>query len=158
MNQSMQQTRDCPVCGQHAFSATTVRYDIADILKRWEVEVPMTFQDAVWNEYTGPNTTSGVSLYECAACTFKMFLPPLMGSGNFYADIMSNWKYEEEKWEFYRTLELLPKDNASYRILDFGCGSGFFLDLLGRSKVWLTWHAQKDMLFSQESLLRFFPV
>lgn len=134
MNENVKQIQDCPICGQHTFSITTARYDVADILRRWEAEVPMTFQKTVWDEHTNLNIKE-VSLYECASCTFKMFLPPLVGSENFYADIMSNWSYQEEKWEFFRAIEILSKDVSSKRFLDFGCGSGFFLDLLQRSKV-----------------------
>jgi SAM-dependent methyltransferase len=134
MSENIQPVRDCPICGQHTFSLTTIKYNVTDILKRWEEELLMTFQETVWNEYAEPNKNE-VSLYECASCAYKMFLPPLVGSESFYSDIMSNWSYQEEKWEFFRTIELLSKDSALNRILDFGCGSGFFLDLLCKSRV-----------------------
>jgi 2-polyprenyl-3-methyl-5-hydroxy-6-metoxy-1,4-benzoquinol methylase len=134
MAQTVQQVNQCPVCGQITFLSTETKYDMADILMRWEREVPMTFKRTVWEEYTEPNSKK-VTLYDCSNCNFKMFYPPLIGSEDFYVDIMSNWEYQKEKWEFFRTIDLLSRDAKPKRILDVGCGSGFFLDLLRSSKV-----------------------
>jgi SAM-dependent methyltransferase len=120
----------CPICESATFAPTTDRFDLADILKRWESELGDTFSDTVWQEYTLP-ASQRVTLYQCNNCGFAMFRPVLAGSSDFYKTITTNvgeW-YTAEKWEFLQGIRDLKK-YRSHRILDIGCGSGYFLDLL----------------------------
>ncbi len=134
-------SQTCPICESSTFKPTADTFDLANILERWESEYKVgTFSETVWQEYTLP-TSRRVTLYHCNNCGFGMFRPVLAGSPDFYKTVMT---YERrtvlaEKWEFLQAIrekwELLQairdlKKHRSHRILDVGCGSGYFLDLL----------------------------
>lgn len=123
----------CPVCQVNAFAQTPSRFDLNEVLKRWEAEVPMTFRESVWKEYTTP-VSQTVTLHKCANCGFAMFMPPISGSEDFYIDITVKVPYSPEKWEFIRVAKFLKELKAN-RILDIGCGDGSFLDLLKQKDV-----------------------
>lgn len=133
MTHNNQPPNICPVCQGKAFVKTQSQFALDDILKRWEAEVPMTFRESVWKEYTTPFPQT-VTLYKCTSCDFKMFLPPISGSEDFYIDITVKVPYSPEKWEFIRVAEFL-KELRVNRILDIGCGDGGFLDLLRQKSI-----------------------
>jgi SAM-dependent methyltransferase len=64
-----------------------------------------------------------------------MFMPPRVGNQEFYSTIAeTNTYYVAEKWEFTEALKDL-KRHRIHRILDVGCGNGYFLDLLRESNL-----------------------
>src|SRR5260370_40915201 len=56
-----------------------------------------------------------------------MFRPVVVGTAAFYRDITANDYYLPDRWEFRRAVKDLRKHRPR-RVLDIGCGSGFFLD------------------------------
>lgn len=120
----------CGICGSPSLEVTTETFSLEEILQRWEREANVKFTNAVWQEYTQPMSPQ-VTLHRCSQCGFKVFDPPYAGSSDFYACITtSNGScYEADKWEFRQAIKDLSR-NRCRRVLDIGCGSGYFLDLL----------------------------
>lgn len=123
-------TRICPICERSTLAPTADAFDLADVLERWEREVGVTFSEEVWQEYTLP-TTQHVTLYRCSGCGFAMFQPVVVGSQAFYAGVTVEEEqyYVGGKWEFFQAVRDLRRYEV-HRVLDVGCGSGYFLDLL----------------------------
>jgi len=117
------------MCGSAELKTASEAFNLAEILQRWEREACVTFTDAVWRQYTQP-TTPQTTLYRCSQCGFAMFDPALPGSHDFYECITSDGAYyNEDKWEFRQAVKDINRFRAK-RVLDIGCGSGYFLDLL----------------------------
>lgn len=120
----------CPLCTSLAFKPTGQKFNLADILTRWQSEAGITLRESVWDQYTRP-IPHEVILYRCNMCGFARFEPPLAGSREFYADITEKEYYVPRKWEFYQAIKDIKRRKCR-RILDVGCGSGEFLNLLRR--------------------------
>lgn len=105
-------------------------FDLSDILERWETEAGITFGKTVWQEYT-LHTTRQATLYRCSDCGFAMFQPGIVGSQAFYSEVATEEEqyYVRDRWEFLQAGRDLKRYGSS-RVLDIGCGSGHFLDLL----------------------------
>ncbi|MBI4849797.1 MAG: methyltransferase domain-containing protein [Nitrospirae bacterium] len=103
-------------------------HNLADVLSRWQSEAGTEFPESVWQEYTVP-TARNTTLYQCLRCGFSMFAPTVVGNSAFYTAITAGQYYVEEKWEFIQGAKDIASLQAA-RILDIGCGSGYFLDLL----------------------------
>jgi SAM-dependent methyltransferase len=103
-------------------------YDLASVLERWERETQVSFPDEVWREYTAPVSRT-TTLYRCLGCGFAIFHPPVGGSTDFYSAVAKGQYYVEGKWDFHQGVRDLTALGAGY-VLDIGCGSGYFLDLL----------------------------
>ena len=118
------------MCSSFTLEATSEIYNLADILHRWEREAQVTFTDAVWQEYTQP-TAPQVTLHRCSKCGYGIFDPRFAGSSDFYECITTSDGscYEADKWEFRQAVKDLRRYRCQ-RVLDIGCGSGYFLDLL----------------------------
>lgn len=70
------------------------------------------------------------SLARCSHCTLVFADPMMPGEASFYSWVCSSSHYyPRERWEWKPLIELLKSENRS-RILDVGCGSGLFLEVL----------------------------
>lgn len=119
----------CFICERGSFERTEDTLDLVEILERWEKETGVKFSDSVWQQYISPKTRL-VTLYRCNECSFSIFLPPITGSQEFYSDISEkNAYYVAKKWEFLEAVKDLKKHRVR-RVLDVGCGNGYFLDFL----------------------------
>jgi SAM-dependent methyltransferase len=122
----------CLLCGAAELGATQDEFQMADILGRWEQEVGVKFNQAVWAQYTGPD--SRITLYRCPRCGFAIFKPILAGSTDFYkclvnGDGTSYYISAEDKWEYSLAVRDLRRHQCE-SVLEIGCGSGSFLDVL----------------------------
>lgn len=120
--------RECPVCGASSFEPTDQIVDLRRVFERWQVEAGITLQDSVWREYK-ENMELSIRLYRCSICRAQMFVPPVSGSEGFYANITAKEYYVAEKWEFYQAVNDIKRFKRK-KVLDIGCGSGYFLGLL----------------------------
>lgn len=118
----------CPICSSTEFEPTAQTLDLADVLSRWQVTTGTAFSSDLWNGYI-TSASATVTLYRCARCSFARFEPPVTGSQEFYANITAKNYYVPEKWEFFEALRDLEGLHIQ-RVLDVGCGSGDFLNVL----------------------------
>ena len=124
----------CLVCGSPSFEPTADTFDFREILERWERETGVTFSKTVLEQYTSCQTKQ-VTLYHCNECGFGLFQPVIVGSQEFYADIaVADKYYLSKKWEFVQAIRDLKKYRIR-KVLDVGCGNGYFLDLLRDSRL-----------------------
>ncbi|MFZ5452110.1 MAG: class I SAM-dependent methyltransferase [Thermodesulfobacteriota bacterium] len=81
----------------------------------------------VLEQYRGAGRTA---LFTCPRCGFGLFDPPITGSDEFYQEISEAAKggyYSRDTWEHRQALAALQD---SRKVLEIGCGAGFFLEKL----------------------------
>jgi 2-polyprenyl-3-methyl-5-hydroxy-6-metoxy-1,4-benzoquinol methylase len=115
----------CPLCrGTEARSIESIPYArIWDALAdTWQA----TFSEAVRTRHTPADQTV---LKQCTTCGLQYFSPALAGDGAFYSELMtaSSLEYSNDKWDFAIASEYIRPGDA---VLDIGCGTGAFLDIL----------------------------
>jgi SAM-dependent methyltransferase len=69
-----------------------------------------------------------VTMRQCLACGFTFFDPSLAGNEAFYRELEHPEYFSSDRPEFERTLQFARRRELK-RVLDVGCGSGYFLDL-----------------------------
>ena len=82
--------------------------------------------------FTGHET---IYLYECVDTGYRFYYPfTVFGDGKFYEEIESNFKgyYIKNRWE-HKTI--LPSIQTHETVLEIGCGSGHFLEMLRQKNV-----------------------
>lgn len=75
-----------------------------------------------------------VEMRQCGGCGFVFFDPELAGGEAFYRQLEREGYYSPTNPEFARTNEF-AKRRGLRRVLDVGCGSGFYLDLARASAL-----------------------
>jgi SAM-dependent methyltransferase len=68
-----------------------------------------------------------VTMRQCLACGFTFFDPSLAGNEVFYRELEHPEYFTRARLEFERTLQFARRRELK-RVLDVGCGSGYFLD------------------------------
>jgi SAM-dependent methyltransferase len=68
-----------------------------------------------------------VTMRQCLACGFTFFDPSLAGNEAFYRELEHPEYFTRARPEFQRTLQFARRRELK-RVLDVGCGSGYFLD------------------------------
>ena len=117
----------CPACGSDNFGSANELVDIDGLMKRWS-DHGVVFSANTLNRYSSERL-GPIRLYQCKSCGFGQYLPIVVGDSDFYAAIGMLDYYNEDKWEFSRSLQLIRDEDAS-SVIDVGCGSGHFLDQL----------------------------
>jgi len=69
-----------------------------------------------------------VNLNQCISCGHKFFAPRLVGSAEFYEELMSKRPYPVGSPEFNFAITYAKSRNVK-NVVDVGCGEGAFLDL-----------------------------
>jgi SAM-dependent methyltransferase len=79
-----------------------------------------------------PFEDSEVALRRCLACGLEFYPESLCGTERLYEHLGKfDYYYQPEKWEFRLALEDLT---PAGRVLEVGCGTGEFLERIGRSR------------------------
>ncbi len=79
-----------------------------------------------------------VDIYRCKTSSLRFYYPfNLAGDGQFYADLARVYKgyYSVWKWEHEKVNRLIQ---PAQRVLEIGCGRGYFLEKLKEKKVQAT--------------------
>lgn len=82
------------------------------------------FTAEAWGEIL-PETE--VAMLRCPACGFVFFDPKFSGNEHFYQQLEREGYYTAHRPEFARTTTFAQRHGLR-RVLDVGCGSGYFLD------------------------------
>jgi 2-polyprenyl-3-methyl-5-hydroxy-6-metoxy-1,4-benzoquinol methylase len=117
----------CQICGNNSLKPQEQEIDILETLSEWEKVVSREFPKSVWNHYK--HIESKQKLYMCSTCGFEIFLPPTSGTVDFYNTVTAEDYYVKEKWEHIQGIKDIIKIKPR-KLLDFGCGSGDFLEYL----------------------------
>ena len=132
----------CPLCASKA-SQPVAQLARKQLESLWRV-MGNRFTDEAW----GPIAKdSEVVRRQCGRCGFQFFDPHLAGNEAFYRQLEHAEYFAPDRPEFTRTLALAGSRRLR-RVMDVGCGSGFFLDA-AKQKGLETWglelnHAAAD--------------
>jgi SAM-dependent methyltransferase len=127
----LNQVLACPACGH----AASERLDTVDVCAQHERyakgdAAARERLDAAWEAHgpVGPSAQShSYAVRRCASCTLEFADPMFAPSSDWYANLYSTLDlYPSERWEYRVVCESLKPSSV---VLDFGCGSGHFLDL-----------------------------
>jgi SAM-dependent methyltransferase len=79
------------------------------------------------------NSIKEINLYRCNDSGYQFYTPfNAAGDGSFYAELSKqSWYYSYTRWEHQKALELVPPIE---NLLEMGCGSGYFLELLKKNR------------------------
>ncbi|MBC8094276.1 MAG: class I SAM-dependent methyltransferase [Akkermansiaceae bacterium] len=113
---------DCLLCGGRECQVTD-QLTGEQLRALWRT-ADYQFTPEAWGE-VGENTL--VEQLQCQGCGFTFFDPKFSGNEAFYRQIERPGYYCPTRPEFDRTANL-AKTRGLRRVLDVGCGSGFFLD------------------------------
>lgn len=113
----------CPLCFSFEYQVIE-RLTVAQISDLW-AENGITFLPN--NLFPGKSLTSHIELMQCNDCRFLFGDSRLAGDSHFYDSLHSDIYYSAERPEFPRTIHF-AKVHSLNKVLDFGCGTGAFLD------------------------------
>ncbi len=115
----------CQICNSPLVSAAE-SYDFTQIFQWWQ-EKGHHFSATVLKQYPGAQRTA---LITCSRCGFGIFYPTMVGTGEFYQELSNSGQgtyYARDTWEHRQALLDLKE---CQKILEIGCGAGFFLEKL----------------------------
>src|SRR5262245_36751277 len=114
----------CPLCGGKNASLIDTLTP-AEIATAWN-EVGVRLSSAAMRSF---GDATNVRHLRCDGCGFQLFAPSLPGNSAFYAELQRQFPeyYPKTCPAFDRALKFARQRNLA-RVLDLGCGAGFFLD------------------------------
>jgi 2-polyprenyl-3-methyl-5-hydroxy-6-metoxy-1,4-benzoquinol methylase len=118
----------CPLCAA-ALEGRGRRYALQELFELWK---PVQFSEATVRQHASQSNET--RLYKCENCKFGVFLPPIIGTPEFYVEAYSlsrtreasDFTYSTSKWDFDEGLRDVIRGE---RILEVGSGPGHFLEL-----------------------------
>ncbi|WAS05823.1 class I SAM-dependent methyltransferase [Gloeomargaritales cyanobacterium VI4D9] len=101
------------------------RYPTTELIQRWQQNLNMD----ITSELHGH---SAVELYECLDTGLYFFVPlDTAGSETLYQELQKlDYYYIEDKWEYDQAVQLLPLSCPELKVLEVGCGRGYFVNKL----------------------------
>jgi SAM-dependent methyltransferase len=112
----------CPVCSS-ILQKKDQSYSIEELFKMWS---PVQFSQATIEEHRQQGEYT--QMYACPECKLDIFLPQIIGTSGFFADLLkyeSCYFYSKEKWDFD---EAFQDAKGCASIIELGCGPGNFLE------------------------------
>ncbi len=76
-----------------------------------------------------------IELYQCNDTGYRFYYPfNIFGDGLFYEELEKNntWYYQRKSWEHPEVIQFL---NADEKILEIGCGDGYFMELCKKNNI-----------------------
>jgi SAM-dependent methyltransferase len=114
----------CPLCQGECH--TSESYSFSRIFAWWG-EHGHSLSPEVLDQYRDVDQTT---LFTCSTCGFGIFMPPVVGTDEFYQELsgagLSSY-YSRETWEHRQALNDLEEYGS---ILEVGSGAGYFLERL----------------------------
>jgi SAM-dependent methyltransferase len=120
------QIRKCPVCSDQLIQSGG-QYSIDELFALW---FPIQFSAQTIKDHRRQSPST--ALYACNKCRLEIFLPPIIGTPEFYiegynlagAQGESAFGYSDDKWDFHEALKDVENDHS---VIEMGCGPGNFL-------------------------------
>jgi 2-polyprenyl-3-methyl-5-hydroxy-6-metoxy-1,4-benzoquinol methylase len=112
----------CPICAG-TLTCSGRAYSLDELLDLWK---PVTFSNETINEHS--KQSGSTQLYICANCQFEIFYPQIIGTPNFYVELLEDqttYIYSEDKWDFKEAFKEAIECKSAVEI---GCGPGNFLE------------------------------
>jgi SAM-dependent methyltransferase len=112
----------CPICN-NLLRKTGPSYSIRELLRLW---APAVFSEKTFEEHI--QQSDYTQMYLCTECKLEIFFPQIIGTPDFYRDLLKSesiYFYSDEKWDFDEALKDARKLNS---IIEIGCGPGNFLE------------------------------
>lgn len=122
---ALQTSYSCPIC-RSPLIGEVESFSIEELFQLWQ---PIKFSESTIAEHC--NQATSTRLYSCTNCRLGIFLPQIIGTPSFYAELQrdpSAQYYVENKWEFS---EALKDAMGSHSVIELGCGPGNFLHRAG---------------------------
>jgi SAM-dependent methyltransferase len=114
----------CPLCNGHLVPRDRT-YKTVELFALWK---DADFSPETVSNHRGQSETTRE--YRCRRCQFSIYLPQVIGSPSFYADLQNSEAdtdyYISHKWDFEVGVRSIKQGE---RVLDYGCGPGYFLSL-----------------------------
>ena len=122
-------SQNCPVCNSILVSKGKV-YSTEQLFELWK---PIEFSANTIEEHRYQSKFT--QMFSCPTCELDIFLPPIIGSPQFYKELQNYEKscyYEETKWEFFES----EKDVKNLKsLIEIGCGTGNYLDHIKKIRL-----------------------
>ncbi|APB33897.1 hemolytic protein HlpA-like [Gloeomargarita lithophora Alchichica-D10] len=118
-----------PISG--SFNVRLVRnYATAELIERWQ----KSFKIDITSELHGHGE---IELYECLDTGLYFFMPLAMaGSEYLYQQLQQqDFYYMKNKWEYEQAMQLLLPLLPETKVLEVGCGRGYFVNQLKQAGV-----------------------
>ena len=112
----------CPICDAKLVASGNP-YDVNQLFALWE---PIKFRKETIEEHK--KQSEYTEQYQCPECKLTVFLPQIIGTSNFYLDLLkheSNYYYSTDKWDFNEALKDVKIGDS---LVEIGCGPGNFLE------------------------------
>ncbi|TLY35844.1 MAG: class I SAM-dependent methyltransferase [Nitrospirae bacterium] len=125
-NEQGTQSPKCPVCSGQLVQSDAV-YSVDELFTLWS---PIRFSPQTIEEHRRQSPST--ALYACDNCRLEIFLPPIIGTPQFYVESYnlfgaqgeSAFGYSADKWDFDEAIKDVEIDHA---VIEMGCGPGNFL-------------------------------
>jgi SAM-dependent methyltransferase len=118
------ETNACPLCGgRNSFAVKGI--STALIERHWR-KLGYDLRSGV------KSVSDTLQKRRCANCDLRFFVPQMIGGPDLYATLGSDAYYGAFKPEFIEVLRMLAKRDPKGSLLEFGCGSGYFLEQAAR--------------------------
>jgi len=114
-------SQNCPVCNSILVPGGKV-YSIEQLFELWK---PIEFSPNTIEEHR--HQSQFTQRFSCPTCELDIFLPPIIGSPQFYKELQNYEKscyYEETKWEFSESENDIKNKKS---LIEIGCGTGNYL-------------------------------
>src|ERR1700761_7407025 len=111
----------CPICGKESKD----KYFLSSNFIKQKLSVHFN------NDVPDNILIDDYTLLKCDECTFEFAYPKKEGTSSFYQwiTIQDNY-YPQDRWEYYKVVELINQKDDEITLLDVGCGDGKFFDVI----------------------------
>jgi 2-polyprenyl-3-methyl-5-hydroxy-6-metoxy-1,4-benzoquinol methylase len=142
----MQVVRNCILCGENGVkNLDTVKKEKLIYLYRKNFRIDVSYL-----------IDSDIELFECQNCGILFYFPLISGDKKFYEQLQKyDWYYMKEKEEYIYAKKFIDPND---KILEVGCGEGWFAEIIGSKNYIGLELNEKAVLLAQKKGLNVFNI